>query len=147
MLASGGSHAGDEWHAEALEALGVPVIQALCATTSRARWAESDSGLTPLDAAMQVAIPEFDGRIVGVPISFKEPLHGLAFEALHYAPDAERCARLARLAVRHARLRTLDRAQQKTVIMLSSFPTKHARVGNAVGLDTPASAPWSCWRR
>ena len=26
-----------EWHAEALEALGVPVIQALCATTSRAR--------------------------------------------------------------------------------------------------------------
>ena len=24
--------------------------------------------------------------------------------------------------------------------MLSSFPTKHARIGNAVGLDTPASA-------
>ncbi len=24
--------------------------------------------------------------------------------------------------------------------MLSSYPTKHARIGNAVGLDTPASA-------
>ncbi len=140
VLASGGSHAGDEWHAEALEALDVPVIQALCATTTRARWAESDSGLSPLDAAMQVAIPEFDGRIVGVPISFKEPLADLPFEALHYAPDTERCARLAGLAVAHARLRTLDRGEQRTAIVLSSFPTKHARVGNAVGLDTPASA-------
>ncbi len=138
VLASGGSHAGDEWHAEALEALGVPVIQGLCATTSRERWAQSDAGLKPLDAAMQVAIPEFDGRIIGVPISFKEPLEGV--DALHYAPDHERCDRLACLAVRHARLRTLDRAQQRTAIVLSSFPTKHARVGNAVGLDTPASA-------
>jgi cobaltochelatase CobN len=140
VLASGGSHAGDEWHAEALEALDVPVIQALCATTSRARWAESDGGLTPLDAAMQVAIPEFDGRIIGVPISFKEPIADAPFEALHYAPDHERCARLAKLAVNHARLRTLDRSEQRTAIVLSSFPTKHARIGNAVGLDTPASA-------
>ncbi|WP_028066884.1 cobaltochelatase subunit CobN [Solirubrobacter soli] len=138
VLASGGSHAGDEWHAEALEALGVPVIQALCATTSRQRWEESDAGLKPLDAAMQVAIPEFDGRIIGVPISFKEPFED--FDAVHYAPDIERCERLARLAVRHARLRTLARDEQRTVIVLSSFPTKHARVGNAVGLDTPASA-------
>ena len=118
----------------------MPVIQGLCATTTKQRWAESDSGLTPLDAAMQVAIPEFDGRIIGVPISFKEPLEDLPFEALHYAPDHERCAALAKLAVNHARLRTLDRAQQRTAIVLSSFPTKHARVGNAVGLDTPASA-------
>jgi cobaltochelatase CobN len=138
VLASGGSHAGDEWHAEALEALGVPVIQALCATTSRQRWEESAAGLKPLDAAMQVAIPEFDGRIIGVPVSFKEPFED--FDAVHYAPHIERCDRLARLAVRHARLRTLPRDEQRTVIVLSSFPTKHARVGNAVGLDTPASA-------
>ena len=89
---------------------------------------------------MQVAIPEFDGRIIGVPISFKEPIADAPFEALHYAPDLERCGRLARLAVNHARLRTLDRSEQRTGIVLSSFPTKHARIGNAVGLDTPASA-------
>jgi cobaltochelatase CobN len=138
VLASGGSHAGDEWHAEALEALDVPVIQGLCATTTRARWEASDAGMTPLDAAMQIAIPEFDGRIAGVPISFKERHPEL--DAMHYAPDRERCDRLARLAVRHATLRGLDRAQQRTAIVLSCFPTKHARVGNAVGLDTPASA-------
>jgi cobaltochelatase CobN len=146
VLASGGSTAGDleaGWRADALEGLGVPVIQALCVTTSRERWEASDSGLTPLDAAMQVAIPEFDGRIVGVPVSFKEPLDGafdVGGEVLHYAPDLERCRRLARLAARHAGLRRLDPARARIAIVLSSFPTKHGRVGNAVGLDTPASA-------
>ena len=145
VLASGGANAGDaqEWRADALEALDVPVIQALCVTTSRARWEEAHLGLTPLDAAMQVAIPEFDGRIVGVPVSFKEPLQGVSpvgVPVLHYRPDRERCARLARLAVRHARLRHLPRGEAKVAIVLSSFPTKHARIGNAVGLDTPASA-------
>jgi cobaltochelatase CobN len=145
VLASGGSTAADaeHWRAEALEALDVPVIQAVCVTTSRARWVASDSGLTPLDAAMQVAIPEFDGRIIGVPVSFKEPLEGpspVGTPVLHYAPDPERCARLAELAVGHARLRRLAPAEARLAVVLSSFPTKHARIGNAVGLDTPASA-------
>jgi cobaltochelatase CobN len=144
VLASGGAHAGDagDWRADALERLDVPVIQALCVTTSRERWAQSPMGLSPLDAAMQVAIPEFDGRIVGVPVSFKEPLEEdspVGAAVLHYRPDHERCARLARLAVRHARLRRLPVEEARIAIVLSSFPTKHARVGNAVGLDTPAS--------
>src|SRR4029453_6751942 len=62
MLATGGSGAGDEGEATPPPALGVPVIQAVCATGSRAQWLASDSGLSPLDAATQVAIPEFDGR-------------------------------------------------------------------------------------
>ncbi|MGI8845142.1 MAG: cobaltochelatase subunit CobN [Thermoleophilaceae bacterium] len=145
VLASGGATAGDaqEWKAAALEALDVPVIQAMCVTGSRARWEESAMGLSPLDAAMQVAIPEFDGRIIGVPISFKEPLEDdspVGAPVLHYRPDGERCARLARLAVRHARLRHTPPGRAKVAIVLSSFPTKHARIGNAVGLDTPASA-------
>lgn len=149
VLASGGANAGDaeEWHAEVLEGLGVPVIQALCVTSSRERWAGSDMGLSPLDAAMQVAIPEFDGRIVGVPISFKEPLDAdaagmpsVGTPVLHYRPDLERCARLAKLAFRHACLSRTPASETKIAIVLSSFPTKHARVGNAVGLDTPASA-------
>jgi cobaltochelatase CobN len=146
MLASGGANASDldgGWKADALAALDVPIIQSIQATTSRAAWDESDSGLTPLDAAMQVAIPEFDGRIVGVPISFKEELEGaspVGTPVLHYAPDLERCARLAGLAVNHARLRARPASETKVAIVLSSFPTKNARIGNAVGLDTPASA-------
>jgi cobaltochelatase CobN len=143
MLATGGSGAADaeEWDAAALAALDVPVLQAVCATGSRAAWEASDSGLAPLDAATQVAIPEFDGRLLAGVISFKErdaegsPV-GVAVP--RYVPDPERCGRVARLAVRHARLRTLERP--RVAVLLTSFPTKHARVGMAVGLDTPASA-------
>ena len=135
MLATGGTGAADaeDWDAEALAALDVPVLQAVCATSSRAAWMASDAGLTPLDAATQVAIPEFDGRLLAGVISFKE-----RDPAPHYVPDPERCARVARLAVRHARLRSTTRP--RVAILLTSFPTRHARVGMAVGLDTPASA-------
>jgi cobaltochelatase CobN len=141
VLASGGSTGADEgaWRADALAALGVPVFQAVCVTRSRAAWEESPAGLSPMDVAMQVAIPEFDGRLLGGVVSFKEP-HA-EFEGVSlYAADPERCARVASLAVRTARLRTAPPEQRKVVVMLSAFPTKHARIGNAVGLDTPASA-------
>ena len=92
----------------------MPVLQGLCLTSSRAQWEQSNAALAPIDAAMQVAIPEFDGRLITVPFSFKEEgPDGIP----RYAADPERAA-----------------------IMLSSYPTKHARIGNAVGLDTPASA-------
>jgi cobaltochelatase CobN len=157
MLATGGSGAADatagdgegvgeqwqEWDASALAALDVPVIQAVCATASRAAWLESDSGLAPLDAATQVAIPEFDGRILGGVISFKErDSEGSPVGAPvpRYVPDAERCARVARLAVRSARLRHVPAERRRVAMLLTSFPTRHAKVGMAVGLDTPASA-------
>jgi len=149
MLATGGSHAADAeagWDASAIEALGVPVVQALCVTTSRARWAEGSEGLLPLDAATQVAIPEFDGRIIGGPISFKEADDvdaAVGVPVPRYVPDPERCDRLAGLVVRHARLRSAPAsggAGRRIAIVLTAFPTKHARIGMAVGLDTPASA-------
>jgi cobaltochelatase CobN len=158
MLATGGSGAADAaaapgdgvgedwqaWDASALAALDVPVLQAVCATASRAAWEASDSGLAPLDAATQVAIPEFDGRLLAGVISFKERGEGegspVGTPVARYVPDRERCERVARLAVRHARLRHTRPEQRRVALLLTSFPTKHARVGMAVGLDTPASA-------
>ncbi|GAA1281887.1 cobaltochelatase subunit CobN [Pseudonocardia aurantiaca] len=139
-VAAGASAGGEEdaWDAGALAELDVPVLQGLCLTTSRATWAESDAALSPMDAAMQVAIPEFDGRIVTVPFSFKETAPGDDIPV--YVADPERAARLAGIAVRHARLRATPVAERKLAVVLSSYPTKHSRVGNAVGLDTPASA-------
>jgi cobaltochelatase CobN len=139
VLAMGGSTAADRegWSVPALEALGVPVIQALCATSSRSAWDQSSTGLSPLDVAMQVALPEFDGRIVTVPFSFKEAHDD---GTIGYVPDPERARRVAGIAVRLARLRHTPNDQKRVVVMLSNYPTKHSRVGNAVGLDTPASA-------
>ena len=113
------------------------MLQGLCLTSSREQWEASNAALAPIDAAMQVAIPEFDGRLITVPFSFKEQgPDGIP----RYAADPERAARLAGIAVRHARLARTPNAAKRVAIMLSSYPTKHSRVGNAVGLDTPASA-------
>jgi cobaltochelatase CobN len=145
VLAAGGAVAanatagGDEdaWDVASLAALDVPVLQALCLTAPRQAWAASAAALTPMDAAMQVAVPEFDGRLITVPFSFKEPgPDGVPV----YTADPERARRAAGIAVAHARLRHRPAAGKRLAIMLSSYPTKHARIGNAVGLDTPASA-------
>ncbi|TFV61929.1 UNVERIFIED_ORG: cobaltochelatase subunit CobN [Bacillus sp. AZ43] len=144
VLAAGGSRpataqaGGDDgaWDVGALAELDVPVIQGLCLTRSRDEWLADDDGLSPLDVGNQVAIPEFDGRLISVPFSFKETdADGLT----HYVADAERAARVAGTAVAHARLRHTAPAERRIVVMLSAYPTKHARIGNAVGLDTPAS--------
>ena len=145
VLAAGGAVASDAtaggsedaWDVGALAALDVPVLQALCLTSSREQWLASAAALAPVDAAMQVAIPEFDGRLITVPFSFKEVG---ADGVPTYVADPERAARVAGVAVRQARLRARDNADKRLAIVLSSYPTKHSRVGNAVGLDTPASA-------
>ncbi len=145
VLAAGGvkpataAAGGDDesWDVGHLAALDVPILQGLCLTSSRRQWHDNDDGLSPLDVATQVAVPEFDGRIITVPFSFKEiDDEGL----IAYVADAERCARVARLAVRHAELRRVAAADKRVAVVFSAYPTKHARIGNAVGLDTPASA-------
>ena len=145
VLAAGGSvpatasAGGDDeaWDVARMAALDIPVLQGLCLTSSRAEWESSDEGVTPLDSASQIAIPEFDGRIITAPFSFKEiDVDGLP----RYVADPERAGRVAKIAVNHARLRRVPNAEKKLALVLSAYPTKHARIGNAVGLDTPVSA-------
>ena len=134
-VTAGGSD--DTWNVAHLAALDIPILQGLCLTSSRSQWQGNDDGLSPLDVATQVAVPEFDGRIITVPFSFKEiDDEGL----ISYVADPERCARVAGLAVRHARLRAVAPKDKRVALVFSAYPTKHARIGNAVGLDTPASA-------
>ncbi|WP_200954548.1 MULTISPECIES: cobaltochelatase subunit CobN [unclassified Nocardioides] len=147
VLAAGGSTpaavsaGGDDetWDVERIAALDIPVLQGLCLTSSREEWEESDDGVTPLDYANQVAIPEFDGRISTVPFSFKEIDPNDPAGLPSYVADAERSARVAGLAVNYARLRSVPQSEKRLALMLSAYPTKHARIGNAVGLDTPVS--------
>jgi cobaltochelatase CobN len=119
----------ESWDVGALASLDVPILQGLCLTSSRDQWAGSDEGLTPLDAATQVAIPEFDGRLITVPFSFKEVgPDGLT----SYVPDPERTARVAGLAVKHARLRHIPGGAHRAL----SRPTRPSK---------PASATRSAW--
>ncbi|MGE3809424.1 MAG: cobaltochelatase subunit CobN, partial [Gemmataceae bacterium] len=127
------------WSVTELESLGVPVLQALCGSTARWQWAASPRGLHPLDTAMNVALPEFDGRLITVPISFKENLATPQLPAAQYVALPERVARVVELALRFAALRRKPNAEKKIAFVLTNAPGKAARIGNAVGLDAPAS--------
>jgi len=120
-----------EGYGTPFEVIGVPLIQAICCGTPRAVWNESARGLSPSEAAMHVALPECDGRVISVPISFKE--------RHRYVPDAERLQRVAGLAQRLAVLRSKSNSEKRIAIVLSNAGGKAQRIGGAVGLDTPAS--------
>ena len=133
------------WSVDLLDALDIPIIQGIVSTGSRQEWEESSLGLGPIDTAMNIALPEFDGRIITVPISFKEETAGSENNGLtgprlqRYVAAPDRMDALAGLASKWATLRLKPNDKKRIAIIMSNYPTKDARIGNAVGLDTPAS--------
>jgi len=122
---------------DSLEQLGIPVLQAIASGMPRGAWEGSRRGLNSLDTAVNVAIPEFDGRIITVPISFKERSTAGA-ESLYVAHE-ERTNRVAGLAARIANLRRTANRDRRIAFVLTNSAAKASQVGGAVGLDSPAS--------
>lgn len=149
VLASGSLDAdGQTWDTAEMSDIGVPIVQAIVSSSARQDWRNRVTGLVPMDVTMQVAIPEFDGRIVTVPFSFKEIVDvddNSSNEITAYRPDRERSSRIAKLVYRLARLQVKKNSEKKIAIVLSAYPTKRSRLGNAVGLDTPASVIKLLW--
>ncbi|NIF55027.1 cobaltochelatase subunit CobN [Burkholderia sp. Ax-1724] len=119
-----------------------PVLQVILSGGNREDWLKDNHGLNSRDIAMHIALPEVDGRIITRAISFK----GLAYRCPHtevdvvrYQPDLERVRFLAELSRRWCRLRSLDNADKKLALILANYPMSEGRIGNGVGLDTPAS--------
>jgi cobaltochelatase CobN len=131
-----GAITSPETHVPVLERLGLPVLQAIASSMAREAWEISRRGLTAMDTAINVAIPELDGRIITAPISFKRREDdGVTV----YEPHGERLDRIAGLASRLAHLRSQPRAAMRVAFVLTNSSAKAAQVGNAVGLDAPAS--------
>lgn len=120
-----------------LERLGVPIIQAVASGMPRGAWEGSRRGLNSLDTAINIAIPEFDGRIISVPVSFKE--RNTATPDGLYVPHEERIGRLAGIATRLVKLRRTPNQERRVAFVLTNSSAKASQVGGAVGLDTPAS--------
>jgi cobaltochelatase CobN len=119
-----------------------PVLQLILSGGNREDWEQDNQGLQPRDIAMQVALPEIDGRIIARAISFK----GLAWrcprtqvDVVRYQPDRERIAFVAELSRRWCRLQQLPADEKRIGLILANYPTRDGRIGNGVGLDTPAS--------
>jgi len=125
-----------------LEDLDVPVVQGIPSSSTVEEWEENEEGLSPRDTATKVAMPEFDGRIIGNASSFREPVEldaAISGPVSRQHPLRDRTESAVNVADRYARLRQLDNDEKKIAVLLTNFPTSNARVGNAVGLDTPAS--------
>ena len=54
-----------------LDRADVPVLQVVLSGSARSAWSESGRGLSPSDLAMNVVLPELDGRLLTRAISFK----------------------------------------------------------------------------
>ncbi|MEW6733945.1 MAG: cobaltochelatase subunit CobN [Acidobacteriota bacterium] len=117
--------------------LGVPIIQAITTSLTIEDWQASEAGITPLDAARNVVMPEFDGRIISVPVSFKEQQSNSS--AHRSVTIMDRVNTVASLAVAYTRLRLKPNSEKRLCIILTNFANKQGRIGGAVGLDTPAS--------
>ena len=119
------------WSIEAMVDLDVPVFQAMVSGMELAQWQGMSRGLNPLDTAMNVVIPEFDGRIVTVPVSFKEKRQSGGMEVVEYAPLADRVERVAGIVAAQVRLRRLARRDRRIAFIFTNSNTKASQIGNA----------------
>ncbi|MEI9997558.1 MAG: cobaltochelatase subunit CobN [Rhizomicrobium sp.] len=134
---------GEDRTPSVLEAADCPVLQVVFASTSAERWHESARGLPARDVAMNVALPEVDGRILSRAVAFKAEA---SFDALTQCPIVthdpvpDRIAFVAAQAEAWCRLRKARPEDRRVAIVLANYPNRDGRLGNGVGLDTPASA-------
>jgi cobaltochelatase CobN len=144
-FAVGSPHTGESGPANPLTmpaACDAPVFQVVFAASSEAAWEEGQAGLSARDIAMNVALPEVDGRILTRAVSFKgEAFFDAATECpiATYRARGDRITFVAKLAANWARLRRTPADQRKIALILANYPNKDGRLANGVGLDTPAS--------
>ncbi len=119
-----------------------PIFQVVLSGASEASWEDGLHGLSARDIAMNVALPEVDGRILSRAISFKGEAY---FDETTECPIAAYRARgdrvefVAQLAKNWATLRHTTPENRKTALILANYPNKDGRLANGVGLDTPAA--------
>ena len=120
----------------------LPVLQVILSGGNVEAWQADAHGLAPRDIAMHVAMPEVDGRIITRAVSFKGLEHRCPrtqVDVVRYQPRPDRIAFVCELARRWCRLRALPAGDKRLALILANYPTREGRLGNGVGLDTPAS--------
>ena len=122
--------------------LNVPVLQAILSGGTVEQWESSWQGLNPRDVAMNVALPEVDGRIITRAVSFKSVQtwnENLETDVVVYQPLPNRIDFVADLATNWIKLVQTPIQERKIALILANYPNRDGRIANGVGLDTPAS--------
>lgn len=127
---------------ELWKSLDVPVLQVIFSGGTVTQWQTGLQGLTPRDTAMNVALPEVDGRIISRAVSFKSVQtwnEALETEVVGYEPVSDRIDFVATLAANWLKLRQTEVSERRVALILANYPNRDGRLANGVGLDTPAS--------
>ncbi|HEY4162006.1 MAG TPA: cobaltochelatase subunit CobN [Dongiaceae bacterium] len=135
------SQPGAEEFSTPFDAADAPVLQVVLSSGSEKDWRDNTRGLSPRDLAMQAALPELDGRILTRAVSFKAASRydaATQCNIVEPVPVPDRVDFVADLAAKWARLRRKPVADRKIAIVLANYPNRDGRIGNGVGLDTPA---------
>ncbi|MDQ1592743.1 MAG: magnesium chelatase subunit [Pyrinomonadaceae bacterium] len=92
-------------------------------------WRDSWTGLNPVQAGMQIAIPEIDGAT--------EPFvyGGMSQSGASPLPLEDRCQRIARRLARWNRLQVAPRSEIKLALVVFCFPPNKGNTGTAADLD------------
>jgi cobaltochelatase CobN len=109
---------------------------------SEAAWRDGTRGLSARDLAMNVALPELDGRVLSRAVAFKARRRFDPATESHivgFAPVADRVRFTAALAAAWARLGATPVGERRVALVLANYPNRDGRIANGVGLDTPAS--------
>ncbi|MGB0632908.1 MAG: cobaltochelatase subunit CobN, partial [Alphaproteobacteria bacterium] len=123
------------------DAAGCPVLQTVFAATTEDAWAGGDTGLVARDIAMNVALPEVDGRVLARAVAFKSEARfddATQTAVVKHLPREDRIDFAAELAAAWAALARKPVADRRIAVVLANYPNRDGRIGNGVGLDTPA---------
>ncbi len=118
------------------------VFQSFLTSMERKDWVKSTKGLNTRDIAMNVSLPEIDGRIITKSIAFKKTIEFDEIseaQVIKYQPDSENIRYISALVSNWIKLQKTHNKDKKIFITLANYPNKDGRIGNGVGLDTPAS--------
>ena len=125
-----------------LNSLDVPLLQAIFSGGGLEQWETELQGLSPRDVAMNVALPEVDGKIITRAVSFKAVQtwnSELETDVVGYVAAGDRISFVADLTAKWVKMKQTPAANRRIAIILANYPTRNARLANGVGLDTPAS--------
>jgi len=118
-----------------------PVFQVIFSGGTFEEWQEGVRGLSPKDLAMNVALPEVDGRLITRAISFKklQKFNKVTEVAvIKHKAVPSRVEFVSELTASWIRLRRTSVTERRIAIVVANYPNKDGRLGNGVGLDTPA---------
>lgn len=136
------SKPGQIWQGTLLDQTDAPVFQAILSGSNKDTWQDNPRGLISRDIAMNVTLPEIDGRITTRAISFKSDFgrdENVQTSLIGHNPEPCRTDFVTALASNWAKLQKTNVNDRKISLILSNYPSTDGRIANGVGLDTPQS--------